>query len=528
MTEPYRILVVDDEPEIRKGIKMKVDWAAIGAVVAAEAANGQEALACLEKEAFDIVITDMHMPLMNGVELLQACSEHYPHSRLIVLTGYDDFLYAKAAVRSRVHDYLLKPVVQLELVEALTKIIRELEAERLSREKQHHLEWQMSRDRISLREQFVLLGVKGTNDQAVLWRDEARRVGMSHWERRHVAFAAFDPGAGPDRSSFRLPFELLCRELADSFGRETLVFRDPGFPHMMFVAAANDEFENHESFVSNVGNWGRQARQTIERLLGLPAALGVGKLACGFAEWKYGYLSALLACSEYREHTPGQRHPSPECEMTPETERQLVYMLKSGKLDDFKSLIRDLISTAERHSHRQWFRTLFYICQAMESVVHSYAITLEPDERIWLHPHWFWQEGDTDSAVERLSRVADRIGMQIARINESRDDGLFDAVRAFIDEHYASDITLTALAERYHFNPSYFSELFRLHIGQPFSEYLADVRMTQAAKALLETDVPMTEIGPLCGYANPSYFSTAFKKRYGVSPSRYRTLHKRS
>lgn len=140
----YRVLIVDDEPEIRHGLRLKVDWEALGLSIAGEAENGSEALARLETEAFDILVTDMNMPVMDGTVLLDACSELYPSLRLIVLSGYEDFRYTKAAVKSRARDYLLKPVARDELIQVLTKLKQELDAERASQDEQTALRRRLS------------------------------------------------------------------------------------------------------------------------------------------------------------------------------------------------------------------------------------------------------------------------------------------------------------------------------------------------------------------------------------------------
>ncbi|MBW5444812.1 response regulator [Cohnella sp. CFH 77786] len=519
---PYRVLIVDDEPEIRRGIVMKVDWPELGLAVGGEASNGQEAMALLEADTFDLVITDMHMPLMNGVEFLQACSGHYPNTKLIVLTGYDDFQYAKAAVRHQAKDYLLKPVVQVELVESLRKAVRDLDGERAALKDKRRMEWQLSRNLVALREQFVLFCVKDSVDAPGGFLEEARRIGLEDWDGREVRFAVIDMGTDPGRKPYRLPFELLCRELAGGGETESLVFRDPAFPHLMQMAVSVPD-EDGEAADTRMQDRVRGIRETIEHFLGFGTAAGFGRTVRGFREWKHGYLAALLDWSERqeKERTPACEAPV-ESLMTPEMERQLVYLLKTGKKEAFMDRLNSLLASAERHSPRMLSRTVFYACLALESAALEHEISLPPEQRTWLQPDWIWNAGSWLQARERLENIADFIMERISRAGETKDKPLFEEVKAFIDDNLASDITLTLLAERYHYNPSYFSELFRTYVGQPFSDYIAEARLAKAARLLLQTDVPLAEIGELCGYANPSYFSTAFKKRYGESPSQHR------
>ena len=134
----YRVLIIDDEPEIRQGLRLKAAWDELGLMVSGEAGNGSEAMEWLELHQAHIVITDMNMPIMNGVSFLEACSSRYPDVRLIVITGYEDFSYARAAVRNQARDYLLKPVSSSELTEFIAKVVGLI---RLARQRTSRVYW---------------------------------------------------------------------------------------------------------------------------------------------------------------------------------------------------------------------------------------------------------------------------------------------------------------------------------------------------------------------------------------------------
>ena len=125
-----KVLITDDEIQIRKGLRLKVDWEEEGFQIVEEASNGKEALEILQTMDIDIVITDMRMPIMDGVELAKHCHQEFPHVKVIVLSGYSDFDYVRNSMQQGVKDYLLKPVAPDELVEALRKIRKEVEEEK--------------------------------------------------------------------------------------------------------------------------------------------------------------------------------------------------------------------------------------------------------------------------------------------------------------------------------------------------------------------------------------------------------------
>lgn len=515
----FNVLIVDDEPEIRKGMIMKVDWEQLGLMIEAEASNGQEALAYLEKKSVDIVITDMHMPMMDGVEFLKNCSTYYPKVKLVVITGYDEFLYAKAAIRHKVVDYLLKPVIRAELIETLKKIVDELRNHIQSHADHEQLEWQLSLNRSAMREQLILLTVKETSDYEWIWKEQAKRLRMENWNHQQICFIALDlESSSPE--PYRLAFEFICREIVEEWNNESLVFRNPSFPQMMNIIVMQEPDLDKNAIDQLI----QKIRDGVQQYLKFKIFIGKGQPITGFNQWKKGYLSALFDWNENKSADPKaqSKHAELELHMSPEIEKQLIYLLKSCKKEAFKDHMEKMLTSAQLHSPQLLVRTIFYIYFLMESTAQDYGITLQSEQQIWLQPDMVWNLSDSQKASSYLFELLESIIDQIDKINASPEGTLFDSVKKFMNDNYANDLHLTMLAERYHFNTSYFSELFRMHVGLTFSDYLTDIRMSKAAQLLLESELPLSDIAELTGYANPSYFSTAFKKRFQMRPSEYR------
>lgn len=178
----YRVLLVDDELEIRSGLKLKIDWAALGFTIAGEAQDGREALAYLERERFDLILTDIRMPVMSGLELLKQCAENYSRVKSIVLSGYDDFHFVKAALQCGAKDYLLKPVVRGELASILGKLKEELDSERQAATMDETVRHRLSESESVLKERLVLEWIGNDDAGAVgALRRELGRYGMDVW-----------------------------------------------------------------------------------------------------------------------------------------------------------------------------------------------------------------------------------------------------------------------------------------------------------------------------------------------------------
>ena len=132
--EPYKVLLVDDEEDIRVGISQKMDWAGLGFTLVGEAANGQDALELAETLLPDVVLTDIKMPFLDGLELCRILTEQLPASKFVVFSGFDDFEYAKQAIQMNVSEYILKPINASELSAVLQKLKEQLDRERTERQ----------------------------------------------------------------------------------------------------------------------------------------------------------------------------------------------------------------------------------------------------------------------------------------------------------------------------------------------------------------------------------------------------------
>ncbi|SFA97556.1 two-component system, response regulator YesN [Cohnella sp. OV330] len=534
----YRVLIVDDEPEIRQGLRLKIDAGKLGLELAGEASNGVEALERLEDEAYDIVITDMNMPVMDGVSFLEACRERHPDIRLVVITGYEDFQYARAALRHQASDYLLKPVAADELADVLSKVTGELDGERQETAREERTRWELSQYYKEMKEHFVVRLIKGEVDREAAALERARRFGLDAWSEAEVRFltvglrerapanrqpaqAEVDGatiGGNPDRSpdQFRLPLELICRERALESGGACEAFRDAGYPGLVHFATVESE--------AWLGDFAAQLAEQTAALLGFELAVGIGRPAIGFKQWKEGYLSSLLAwnLSGSGLHEEDRRSPAGRTAMTGEELKVIERYLERGEPEAFERAIRLPLDEAFAASQAGFVKVIFQLYLQLESQANESGIALDHAEQLWLRPEMALALDTADKARVFLTRIAEKVALQHRHEAEESDHALIDAVLRFIDENYMTDLNLTDLAERFNYNPSYFSEMFKSKVGKTFIQYVTDARMAQAIRLLEGTQLSLWDIAELTGFSNASYFSSKFKRTYGVTPSDYR------
>ncbi|MFP4974480.1 response regulator [Paenibacillus sp. CN-4] len=537
----YRVMIVDDEPEIRQGLRLKADWSSLKMRVEAEASNGREALEQLARTPFDLVLADMNMPVMDGRSFLEVCRKEHPATRLIVITGYEDFQYARSAVRSQARDYLLKPVSRDELTAALERIRQELDAERRRAEADALTGWRLTQDYRELKEQFLLQLVKGEAHAGLPVRERAARFELAGWEEREIRIltagmkeqsAASSAGTGgmpgeerqPD--DFRLPFDMIAREFAAGWTQPAEVFRSGLYPGLLHFILPADERES-QVFTG-------QLADTMRSYTGFELCAGIGRPVRGFARWEEGYSSSLLAWNLQAGGAAGEADSDTDvhtdmdgnAERLEETAKRFRLLLRRGETGRLRGEMERVLKAASAVSPARLVKVIFRLYLLLDAAVHEAEPAGGTRERLWLRPERVLGMDTVPKALAFLMEIAEEAVRGSLDV-KPREQSAMEQATAYIRENYMYDLPLPSVAERFNYNPSYFSELFKDKIGTPFNQYVTSVRMEQAVRMLKTTGLGLWDIAELSGFSNPSYFSSRFKRIYGVSPSEYRQRYTR-
>ncbi|MBW5449247.1 response regulator [Cohnella sp. CFH 77786] len=535
----YSVMIVDDEVGVRTSIKAKINWEAAGFQIVLEASNGEEALRLLGEHPLpDLIISDIRMPVMDGIAFMQACKEAYPHIRTVVLSGYSDFEYMKSAIRFGVKDYLLKPVVRSELAELMAKIAAELEEDRhRNQEKQRDLKKSEELVRVA-QEQLLLQLVKSEWLSLPAVKERLHQLQMS-------ALAADDLQAQFVTVEMRVPtgrleawserkdllnlaFQLLGRETALKWNH-IYCFPDVSQPSMIFFLVRLDGSRTGSGFTDR---FVRELKRDIKRYLRLHCVVGIGERIHGLKQLKNGYASSMLAWSQgtvEEGHADGARRTMDLTNaFTPETERKLVHALESLDMRSFSQHLQKVF-TADRDTPMFAFTFLtFRIILLLYAIVQKFEAGDSLKQYLWNCQMTVRSHESREQVLEQLHELAQLVMDEVRKTRFSNGQQLGEAIRIYVDEHYSYELTLSFLAEMFHLNETYLSGLFKQTAGMTFSDYVTKLRLTKAARLLEENELKLTDIATLVGYSSSSYFSTAFKKFYGISPKEYRDKCARS
>ncbi|WP_332695996.1 response regulator transcription factor [Halalkalibacter lacteus] len=522
-----KVVITDDEVQIRKGLRMKVDWEEEGFQIVGEAANGQEALEVLQNMDVDLVITDMRMPIMDGVEFAKRCHQEFPYVKVVVLSGYSDFEYVRNSMKEGVKDYLLKPVAPNELVEALRRIRKEVEEEKRN---------QIESDRIHLlahshlqevQEQYLLHLVKGEWLQLTMVTDRLHQLQLEElaYENVHVQFVTVEIRElddNPDKlKEFWFPFQMLCKEIAKEH-EGTYPFYDPSYANMIQFLQLIDS--QKPSSTSNLVN---EVQQNVKKFLNLETVIGIGNVVRGITEFKTGYISSLLSWSQSQLGSQSQIIDHTETleevfDFSPDFERRLTNSIENVDFEAFKENISNFLGRTENQSMMSFSFVANRVLFMLGSLAKKYDIeTKDIQKMIWNCQQSIWELNSQRKVIEYLIQLAQHI-IEKVRMARFSNGKLIDSIRHYLDEHYASEISLSSLSELFHINSAYLSETFKNHVGQNFSDYLVTVRMNKAQHFLKDKQLKIIDVANLVGFSNSGYFSTVFKKHFSQTPVEYR------
>ncbi|XID90207.1 response regulator [Paenibacillaceae bacterium WGS1546] len=497
-----RILIVDDEQEIRSGIRRLLEDSSLAdrLEIVGTAGDGEEALTVAGSRPVDLILTDIRMPGMNGLELIRHIRTANPAIRFIILSGYDDFAYAREAMRYGALDYLLKPVEERELLEVVERLI-----EQLSRDSEPSL--YMSR------EEFRSLGEAGEWKAVVLCSTDE----MPQARIREL-------GGEPMLQWMLVKAQT---EAAKEVGGVWFLTGDPAMPfRYSFGLAASSE----EALKDNIaGLTQRLHRFCLERIK-VPISFGVSELvrqndcpsedsalAAAYFRAQQALFSRVLAGTGiYRAEEIGEakhHHVSERLEAALEIKDTDAIVeeieLLIGKWTQEESTGAVLLSLE---------RLLFLVHHRWQLDLSSADGTSMPQMNRTLES-LLW----SNSLETLIKRLKEWIQGVLARLDPVKQEGqVLARAKRYIQAHLHHPVNLTEVSQETHVTPQYLSKLFREKSGQTFIEYITRLRIEEAKRLLAEPGVKVYEVAERVGYSQWKHFSRVFKQHTGYGPSDYK------
>lgn len=528
----YTLLLVDDEEEVTQIIAKKVKWNELGFSVVGHANNGLKALEMLEEIQPDVVMTDIRMPYMDGLELCGQIREKYPATKLVLFTGFDDFEYAKEAVHLEIEEYILKPINANELSECLKRLKNVLDKEREEKLNVRKLEQYYTDSLPVLQTNFFCSFVEGRisdseinkylNDYQISLPGSYFCCAVFHTSENHV----------PDGMTPLLLSISVQREVKEKFrGKwDCRYFSYLGNIVMVANLGKEDEITRLTDDCDRFCKW-------ADRFFGAVVTVGIGKVCNEVSNLRFSYEGAWEALS-YRV-IYGSGCSINIADIAPKGQGLSMQPDDINMNDVFKAVhigvredIEDAVFSLVKELKDNAKTIMQYNFTVLEIVGHLYRFCGNNHMKFEDHA------GEIKNAYEEITKMDEsalmawlvRVALSISdELKNARNSSLryliSEAKNIVRDEYADADLSLDTVCSKLGVSNSYFSSIFKKEVGISFITYLTDYRMQQAVHLMLETNEKNYEIAEHVGYEDANYFGYVFKRKYGMSPSKYRTEH---
>lgn len=525
----YSVLLVDDEEDVIRVIMKKINWENLGFRVSGYAHNGVEALEMAEECAPDVVLTDIKMPYMDGLSMSRRLKEQYPNIKIIIFSGFDEFEYAKEAIDIEVEQYLLKPVNAAELERVFSRIQKELDRERDEQQNIDKLNQYYLESLPLLQESFYTSLIEGR-----MQPEEIERYKESYQIRLeapfyvvtvlHISRSQLPDGLSPFLMAVSVK-KLAEEQLKERYGSKILMY----LGEVVVISQLPDAAEI-TSYTDMMNTFCIHARKICEAKV----TAGIGQVCGRLSDMHASYQGAENAVS-YRaiygntraihisEIDPGG---SPELSFEQDAIQNLLREIRMGDRD---TLARQ-IDVCRRWltgpgSSIQKYRV--FILELAAELFRFGNNNQIPVERIFGSAEELIESGFQAESPEEfwdwLLLACERAQEYIRQERANTTKSFVTKAIHYVQSSYGDkNISIETVCRTLGVSSAYFSTVFKKETGKTFIGYLTDLRMEQAVELLLTTDDKTYMIAEKVGYSDPNYFSYAFKKQYGVSPSKYR------
>lgn len=536
--ELYRIILVDDEEEVRKSIIKKIDWEHTGFQVVGDAENGQEALEKIELLEPNVVLTDIRMPYMDGLTLAERIRQKYPSIKIIIFSGFDDFEYAKQAIKLNVIEYILKPVNVEELTAILKKIKHTLDEEIAQRRNVNLLREHYRRSLPIIREQFLndMLHrpIKEDVIAAKLWDYDVDILGAKKWAVAVVEVEEGEIGKEQNLSLHReqelIPISVrqLMGEMLRRYCRMVL-FTSPMEMEQVLIAAI-DEGSTQTGLITILGDVCKEAKRILE----VPITVGIGHGCSSLTDIGSSYRSAVNALGYKAIVGTGSTiyindvEPVNPGKLVWESrdEAQWIAAVKFGPEEKIQRSVKKILERMEQAKvHASQYQIfMLSIVNNMMQMIQQYDLELtEIQGSESSFPDSLGKTLKREEFGNWLLKTALWVNQAMNQERESSMKQLIQEAKRYILENYPDpELSVEKLCRHLHMSPAYFSTMFKKETGQAYTAYLTEVRLKRAVELLNKTDDKTYVIAAKVGYQEQNYFSYVFKKKFGISPSKYR------
>lgn len=538
-----KVFLVEDEMVIRRGIKNSIDWEKEGYIFCGEASDGELAYPMIIKEKPDILITDIRMPFMDGLELCKLVKKELPNIKILILSGYDEFDYAKEAIRLGVTEYLLKPISSGKLLEALNGVSESIRREKEDKDLVRKYMEEMRENTEHEKQKFFEQMIAGNLSMAdALETGEKYEMNLSAGMYNLLLFR-FTLGEENRKSGELLgEAEYAIEKLTE---RLEYVFEfQRGVEGWAFLLMA----DNEEQMSERVKELSKDLEEIMKNYSTIAYFGGIGQPVARLRELEESFreaeralaarftmeLNRIISVEDIRMAQNVDTLDDIEITSFGEIEKtrtMLEKFLNNGAEDEIDEFVDVYINELSEENLKSVLMRQYIIMDAY-IVMMSFCEKFEGIEGEMQAQSE--ELKNSMKTIQTLEEIKNYIRMFLKKIIGVRDtisgrrySDIIEIAKDQIRKTYMSDeIFLNTIAAEVGMSPSYFSSIFSKEMGKTFVEYLTEIRMDRAKELLMCSSMKTSEIGYEVGYKDPHYFSYIFKKTQNCTPKEFRARGK--
>ena len=538
-----KVFLVEDEMVIRRGIKNSIDWEKEGYIFCGEASDGELAYPMIIKEKPDILITDIRMPFMDGLDLCKLVKKELPNIKILILSGYDEFDYAKEAIRLGVTEYLLKPISSGKLLEALNGVSESIRREKEDKDLVRKYMEEMRENTEHEKQKFFEQMIAGNLSMAdALETGKKYEMNLSAGMYNLLLFR-FTLGKENRKSGELLgEAEYAIEKLTE---RLEYVFEfQRGVEGWAFLLMA----DNEEQMSERVKELSKDLEEIMKNYSTIAYFGGIGQPVARLRELEESFreaeralaarftmeLNRIISVEDIRMAQNVDTLDDIEITSFGEIEKtrtMLEKFLNNGAEDEIDEFVDVYINELPEENLKSVLMRQYIIMDA-------YIVMMSFCEKIeGIEGEMQAQSEELKNSmktIQTLEEIKNYIRMLLKKIIGVRDtisgrrySDIIEIAKDQIRKTYMSDeISLNTIAAEVGMSPSYFSSIFSKEMGKTFVEYLTEIRMDRAKELLMCSSMKTSEIGYEVGYKDPHYFSYIFKKTQNCTPKEFRARGK--
>lgn len=529
----YRVLIVDDEAPARELLKMKIDWASLDCQVTSTAKNGKEALALYNDNEFDLVITDIQMPIMNGLELIEAIKSQNPGQPIIILSCHESFSFARKAIQLGVTDYLIKDSFDAsELYNIITDTFKNTHIQNGSRTDDTSLNDELSKSKIL---NSLIRDTNQLQDIEAIIKEHKLKLHAHQYELFHIEIEVVGQDvANPttqylSKNDLVYVHKLFKQSLLEFVEGEVSYDQNNIFYVLYGVTNPHSQIDVKNEAIAIANHM----RHAVQEEFEVEVTIGISRPIHQLSSLSEAYQESLNAAKRKIISGYDKTYTSGGSANLDEDQYIKILNVKLNRINDyleenkFVPIIKEVQDIFLQNL--KGFMQYYYLKHTNWTLLSMLIEFCAKNKLSFIEISGSRSPWETIMDIKTVDGMCAWFTLNIGKIQDTLKPEVDNAHSyhvgkciKYIHNHYEENINLRELADKYDINNAYLSRIFKKETGKSLTDYINDVRIEEAKNMIQNSSKKMYEIAELCGFSSTQRFFMVFKKLVGVSPGDYR------